>query len=128
MCNKMFYDTLINEGVKACSQNEQGDIVATFSFSPDSGIFAGHFPGNPIVPGICQLEAVKYMLERTLGCKCRLLQADNIKFFQPVFPDQEFTLVVSCTKNGDNMLVRCKGTTGGNDVKSTDIKARYEIK
>jgi 3-hydroxyacyl-[acyl-carrier-protein] dehydratase len=114
--------------VKACSQNEQGDIVATFSFSPDSGIFAGHFPGNPIVPGICQLEAVKYMLERTLGCKCRLLQADNIKFFQPVFPDQEFTLVVSCTKNGDNMLVRCKGTTGGNDVKSTDIKARYEIK
>ncbi len=124
----MFYSTLINEGVKSCLQNEQGDIVATFNFPHGSGIFEGHFPGNPILPGICQLEAVKYMIERTLGCKCRLRQASSIKFFQPIRPDQEFTLVISCANNGDNQLdVRCKGTTGENNARSTDIKARYEI-
>jgi len=124
----MLYGALINEGVKSCLQNEQGDIVATFNFSRGSGIFEGHFPGNPILPGICQLEAVKYIIERTLGCKCRLRQASGIKFFQPILPAQEFTLVVNCTNDGDSLLdVRCKGTTGGNNARCTDIKARYEI-
>lgn len=124
----MSHSELISEGVKSCLQNEQGDIVATFNFPHGSGIFEGHFPGNPILPGICQLEAVKYMLERTLGWKCRLRQASGIKFFQPILPDQEFILVISYANNGDNLLdVRCKGTTGENNTRSTDIKARYEI-
>ncbi|MFA6103843.1 MAG: hypothetical protein WCV67_11455 [Victivallaceae bacterium] len=124
----MSYSELISEGVKSCSQNEQGDIVATFNFPSGSRIFDGHFPGNPILPGICQLEAVKYMLERTRGCKCRLQQASGIKFFQPILPGQEFTLVINCTDNGDGLLdVRCKGTTAPDNTRSTDIKARYML-
>ena len=124
----MPYLELINEGVKSCSQNEQGEIVATFNFSSGSRIFDGHFPGNPILPGICQLEAVKYMIERVMGRKCRLRQASAIKFFQPILPDQEFTLAINCADNGDGLLdVRCKGTTGAGNARSTDIKARYKL-
>ena len=129
MCNKMSYRELISEGVKSCSQNEQGGIVATFNFPSGSRIFDGHFPGNPILPGICQLEAVKYLIERVRGCKCRLQQAAAVKFFQPVLPAQEFTLVINCTDNGDGLLeVRCKGTTGTDNTRSTEIySARLKI-
>lgn len=124
----MFYASLINQGLKSCSQNKEGDIVAAFSFPPESIIFKGHFPGNPVFPGIAQLEVVKYLIERTLGCKCNLQQATNIKFFQPLLPNQEFTFIVNYRNYGDNFLdVKCNGTTGENNTKCTDITARYKI-
>lgn len=124
----MSYADLINQGVKACSQNVDGELVATFCFAPENKIFDGHFPGNPILPGICQLEMVKYMIERIFACKCQLQQASSIKFFQPVLPEQEFTFVVSCKQQDGELLdIKCKGTVGQNNAKSTEIKARYKI-
>ena len=39
--------------------NENGDAEARYTFRGDEGFFAGHFPGNPIVPGVmlCELMA-----------------------------------------------------------------------
>lgn len=128
MDNKMLYSSLISQGLKSCSQNQEGDIVAIFSFFPESEIFKGHFPDNPILPGVAQLEAVKYLIGITLSCKCTLQQASSIKFFQPILPNQEFTFVINYKNNGDSLLdVRCKGTTGQNNTKSTEIIARYKI-
>lgn len=124
----MCYGTLIDEGIRSCSQNEQGEIVAAFSFSPDSRVFAGHFPGNPILPGVYQLEALKRIIERVLNCSCRLKKVGSIKFFQPILPDQEFIFVVKCNRDNPAMIeVKCHGSIGADKVKCTEIKASYEI-
>lgn len=124
----MSYSSLISQGLKSCSQNKEGDIVAAFNFSTENEIFEGHFPGNPILPGVAQLEAVKYLIEQTFGCKCSLSDASNIKFFQPILPNQEFTFVINFKSGADNTIdVRCKGTTGEKNTKTTDIIARYKI-
>lgn len=124
----MAYSSLISQGLKSCSKNEGGDIVATFSFPAESMVFKGHFPVKPILPGVAQLEAVKYMIEQSLGCKCRLQQSTSIKFFQPILPNQEFTFIARCKNIGDGLLdVRCKGTAGDSNAKSTEIIARYKI-
>ena len=128
MDNKMLYSSLISQGLKSCSKNQDGDIVGSFSFPAESVIFKGHFPDNPILPGVAQLEAVKYVIEQTLGCKCALQEAANIKFFQPILPNQEFTFIISYKNNGDNILdVRVKGMTIETNTKCTDIIARYKI-
>jgi len=33
-------------------------IVATCRFAPDAAFYGGHFPGNPITPGVLLLEAM----------------------------------------------------------------------
>jgi 3-hydroxyacyl-[acyl-carrier-protein] dehydratase len=33
-------------------------IVATYRFPPDADFYRGHFPGNPITPGVLLLEAM----------------------------------------------------------------------
>jgi 3-hydroxyacyl-[acyl-carrier-protein] dehydratase len=51
-------------------------------------IFAGHFPGQPVVPGACQLQIVQELLSHALGGEYRLLEANQLKFLTPIDPRQ----------------------------------------
>jgi len=59
---------------------ELGDdhIVAATTFRPDAEFYRGHFPGNPITPGVILIEAMAqagvvalgiHLLERELGAE-----------------------------------------------------------
>jgi 3-hydroxyacyl-[acyl-carrier-protein] dehydratase len=66
-------------------------------FSPDDPMFAGHFPGEPLVPGVILTEA----LAQTAGIaahqensKTRFLLSAirQMKFFQAVRPEEQIRL------------------------------------
>ncbi|MDR0426912.1 MAG: 3-hydroxyacyl-ACP dehydratase FabZ [Clostridiales bacterium] len=33
-------------------------LTASYTFTPQSPVFQGHFPGNPVVPGVLMIEAM----------------------------------------------------------------------
>ena len=55
-------------------------------------LFQGHFPGNPIMPGVLQIEAVAQLAcvglgyFRTRSWQVRLAKVDHAKFHAPVLP------------------------------------------
>jgi 3-hydroxyacyl-[acyl-carrier-protein] dehydratase len=53
---------------------------------PNHPIFAGHFPGNPVVPGVCQVQMIKELVEKALNHPLRLYESDNIKFLSMIDP------------------------------------------
>lgn len=53
---------------------------ATIRLNPDHAIFAGHFPGQPVVPGVCMLQIIKELLEGATRQALQLARASNIKF------------------------------------------------
>ncbi len=63
-------------------------LKTTISLNPAHDIFNGHFPGNPVVPGVCMMQMIKEVLENHLGKKLRLIKADNIKFLSFIDPNQ----------------------------------------
>lgn len=53
---------------------------------PSHPALAGHFPGNPIVPGVVLLERVAAALRAWRGERVERLDA---KFVQPLLPDED---------------------------------------
>ena len=66
----------------------------------DHPAFAGHFPGNPIVPGVVLLDQAILFAEKMLGKSGLNWQVGNAKFFSPVRPEEALTFVLEAKASG----------------------------
>jgi 3-hydroxyacyl-[acyl-carrier-protein] dehydratase len=70
-------------------------VAATARFPRDSDWFSGHFPGNPIVPGVALIALVEEAVieqERGEGRFLAITGVRRVRFRLPVRPDDEVTL------------------------------------
>lgn len=64
------------------------DIIKTdIGLNPSHPIFDGHFPGQPLLPGVCMLQIVKEVLEAYLQKTIRLIRGDDLKFLAMITPE-----------------------------------------
>ena len=54
--------------------------------NPSHGIFKGHFPGNPILPGVCIIQILKEILMYHFNKNLTLTYAGSIKYFSIINP------------------------------------------
>jgi 3-hydroxyacyl-[acyl-carrier-protein] dehydratase len=72
---------------KIATSFSQGDeLKATVIFNANHSLFTGHFPGNPVVPGVVQVQIIKELAEMHAGRKLLLSHAKNIKFLSLISP------------------------------------------
>ncbi|MDO5609774.1 MAG: hypothetical protein Q4G62_03165 [Pseudomonadota bacterium] len=58
-----------------------------FTVAADHPSLPGHFPGQPVVPGVLLLDAVQSALAAQVG-EIAALSLPQVKFLQPLLPDQ----------------------------------------
>lgn len=76
-------------------EKEGTRLTSHFSFPPEFIGFQGHFPEKKILPGVCQIQCALSMLEKGGGKAVVLKEIVLVKYFSPVFPDDEVTCVVN---------------------------------
>jgi 3-hydroxyacyl-[acyl-carrier-protein] dehydratase len=62
-------------------------INARLEINPFHPIFHGHFPGIPVVPGVCMIQMLKEIVESVIGQTTRLVKSDQIKFLSVLDPN-----------------------------------------
>ena len=67
---------------------EDESIKAVLEINPAHEIFNGHFPGTPVVPGVCMMQMVKEVLENVIGKETKLVRADHMKFLTVINPNE----------------------------------------
>lgn len=58
-------------------------------------IFGGHFPGEPVVPGVTMLRICEELLSQALKKQYRILESKTIKFLSVINPVQDPVLTVN---------------------------------
>ena len=64
--------------------DETGEYLCTLDFDPEFPGFDGHFPGNPIVPGVCLIAAARVFAEEVLAQPFAAAEIRQCRFRRPV--------------------------------------------
>jgi 3-hydroxyacyl-[acyl-carrier-protein] dehydratase len=67
-------------------QLHENKVEAVVHLDEQHEILKGHFPQQPVVPGVCMIELVKELLEQGLQCKLFMHQAPVAKFLTMLAP------------------------------------------
>lgn len=94
-----FYTIISKEEVSGES------FVFDIMINPDHEIFKGHFPNNPIMPGVCMMQITKELVEGITGRKLFMKKCSNVKFMAIINPEKNkelrLNLKVTNDENGD---------------------------
>ena len=82
---------------------------AFFTFGDDFAGFDGHFPGNPLLPGIAQIMAA--VLTAAPGRDARLREIGRSKFLNMVRPGETMRVRVTTSAAGNAMKVSAECST-----------------
>jgi UDP-3-O-[3-hydroxymyristoyl] N-acetylglucosamine deacetylase/3-hydroxyacyl-[acyl-carrier-protein] dehydratase len=106
------------------------ELVALKNVTINEPYFNGHFPGNPVMPGVLQLEAMAQaagilMIRRTASAvkNAFFMSADKVKFRKPVRPGDQLIITARLTKSRGDKLALAEGTctVDGQVVSSADL-------
>jgi 3-hydroxyacyl-[acyl-carrier-protein] dehydratase len=84
-----------------------------FNFGADDPLFAGHFPGRPILPGIFQLEIVRMAAEWIQNRPLAVREIARAKFQRPVLPGEILKLNLKLAEADGVVVVRGNFSCGG---------------
>ena len=84
MNNRYFSDLIQFDGLQKLEDDQYN---LPFSINRESKVFDGHFPNQPILPGVVMIEMTKRALEMALGAELILESAGNFKFLKLVDPN-----------------------------------------
>ena len=82
---------------------------STSSIRSDHPCLAGHFPANPIVPGVLLLEHVARAATTWLGSTLVIRQFNNVKFLSPLKPNETMDIYLSGTPPQLRFRCECGG-------------------
>jgi len=115
------------EFIKEIKATNDNHIEALADVPAASPWFSGHFPGEPILPGI----ALVYMVEQAIiqdalqqGEQVQLRELKRVRFNQPVRPEETLLVSITSEEKGEEVLFSFKVASQGNIVCSGSINAR----
>ena len=93
---------------------KKSETIDDFNFNiqielnPKHEIFDGHFPNNPIMPGVCMIQIIKELTELFTSQKLFLSKVSNVKFMAIInpFTHSVLDLNLNIMNNGEEVKVK----------------------
>ena len=111
---------------EAFNKTDKG-LIAHIRIDPEHEIFKGHFPGKPVMPGVCMIQIIKELTERALGKELFLSVASNVKFMAIINPETDPELLLELAISGEDNLIKVRNTTSFGDTIALKLSATFKI-
>lgn len=92
--------------IESLEEPNPNTLLASIQLNQSHPIFKGHFEQVPVVPGVCQTQIIKELLQEELNKNLTLTKGGNIKFTGMIIPTQNSEIKVELTyKEVENQYV-----------------------
>ena len=94
---------------------EENSFEVTVQLEKDHKIYKGHFPDNPVTPGVSMLQIIKNNLEKHFQTKLFLSSTTNVKFLKAIDPEIDSKLFFSFSYTIEKEYITVKNQTSLSD-------------
>lgn len=99
--------------IEKIDQTENRHIFKAI-LDPSHKISDGHFPSNPVVPGVCTMDMIKMCCAVIMGKEVRFDTIKEVKFLATILPTQhsELDVIIEVKESMSiSVLVKSEDTT-----------------
>jgi len=101
-------------------------VKAQIELNPGHPIFDGHFPGNPVLPGVCTVQIIREILEQVMDKPLWMTGATNIKYLGFIVPtNQPRVEYVLQLKHTDEGVLTCSASVLSNGTAVCSFKGEF---
>lgn len=99
----------------------QDSATETILLNPNHQVYKGHFPGQPVVPGVIQVQILRELLEQAFNKKFFIKEVISAKYLNVIVPDNKLLTVeitfkpfeegfklTGLIKNGEHIFCKVK--------------------
>ena len=105
----------------------EGKYLASITLNKDHDIFKGHFPGNPVTPGVCMMQIIKEITESVLNVSLTMVSTSNVKFMALINPEVNSKLVLDLEiSENENSEIKVKNTTSFEETVALKLSNTYK--
>ena len=108
--------------------NTNGCISSKISINASHQIFKGHFPNNPITPGVIQIQMIKEILENALNKECLLKEVGRCKFLAIISPNENPEILIKidyAIQEDETIKVAAQGKSINSEQTFFKFNAKY---
>lgn len=112
--------------VQTLEQNDQ-EVNAKVKLHAAHDVFKGHFPGNPIMPGVCMIQMIKELTEKVTGKDLFLSVATNVKFMAKINPEENEVIDLNLKISEENDIIKVKNITSYDQTIALKLSTTFKI-
>ncbi|WP_294281533.1 3-hydroxyacyl-ACP dehydratase [uncultured Chryseobacterium sp.] len=112
--------------IQSTERTDNGNFTARIILNKDHDIFKGHFPGNPVTPGVCMMQIVKELTEECTGSQLFLKSASNVKFMAIINPFETPELILQLDITEHEQDIKVKNVTAFGETIALKMSVHYQ--
>ena len=109
-------------------QQELNSLHLNIQFNEQHAVFSGHFPNQPIVPGVFWIQIIKNVLTKQQFHIEKVIELTNAKFLIPINPQSHELLVLKIDYRITENTISTMAKVYFNEQKYTELNIKFQIK
>ncbi|GGH07712.1 3-hydroxyacyl-ACP dehydratase [Sphingobacterium alkalisoli] len=115
--------------LRSLEQIDDQRYIVKITLNKDHDIFKGHFPDNPVTPGVCMIQIIKELTEGIVEKPLFMHKASNVKFMALINPEinPDLKLELDISGSGESEY-KVKNVTYFDDTVALKLVSTYRLK
>jgi len=105
----------------------ESKTTAAITINKSHEVFKGHFPGNPVTPGVCMMQIIKELTEGIVSETLFMQSSSNIKFMAIINPEKTPDLVLTLDITKTDGGYKVKNVSKFDDTVALKLTTNYKV-